>query len=180
MDALFFPVPLCRQATSYTCGVAALQSVLCYYGIETQEDQLSLSLHTNSVTGTDFRDILRVSHRYGFKADFLENRTLEWLKQHLTLHHPVILLLQAWKTDEYDYDNSWLDSHYVVACGYTKDTILFMDPSTLGYYTYIPIDDLRKRWHGKDGTGEYIQSAILVLPNYRPYPYVSNTFKLLK
>ncbi len=180
MDSLFFPIPLCRQATSYTCGVSALQSILCYYGIETQEDQLSLSLHTNSITGTNFRDILIVSHRYGFKADFYEGRSIDWLKHNLDCYHPVILLLQAWKQDGYDYEDSYVDSHYVVACGYTKETFLFMDPSTLGYFTYLPVQELLKRWHGNDGSGNYIQSAILILPKYKTSPYVLNTSKLLK
>ena len=36
----FIRVPLTRQATDYTCGVAALQSILYYYGQEFLEDDL--------------------------------------------------------------------------------------------------------------------------------------------
>ena len=37
--------------------------------------------------------------------------------------------------------------HWVVAIGYNKDNIFFMDPSTSGNYTYIPKDKLVARWH---------------------------------
>jgi len=50
---------------------------------------------------------------------------------------PVIVLIQAWAESLVDYSQDWEDGHYAVAIGYDRDTIYFMDPSTLGNYTYF-------------------------------------------
>jgi hypothetical protein len=52
--------------------------------------------------------------------------------------------IQAWVDNNdgkfpIDWKNLWDDGHYCVAVGYDEERIFFMDPSTLGHYTYIPI-----------------------------------------
>ncbi len=42
-------------------------------------------------------------------------------------------------------------NHYAVAIGYDEKHIYFMDPSTLGHYTFIPIAEFLDRWHDMDG-----------------------------
>ncbi len=61
-----------------------------------------------------------------------------------------MLLIQAWGENGVDYATDWKDSHYVIACGYDENRIYFMDPYTLGYYTYISTSELLKRWHVPD------------------------------
>lgn len=162
MKTYIIPVPICRQATSYTCGPAALQSVLGYYLDEYQEDYLAKKLNTIQVYGTDFRDILRFSNSLSYEASFLENISIDRLKEYLIQGLPIILMIQAWADTTTNYTTSWDNGHYVVACGYNDTSIIFMDPSTLGYYTYIPITELLNRWHLKDDYGCYYHGAILI------------------
>jgi len=91
-------LPLVRQATGYTCGVAAMQSILRYYETE---------------------------------------------------------------------------GHWVVAIGYDENRMLFMDPSTLGNYTYIPNEEFLDRWHDTDSDNvtQLVHFGIVIsksAPDYNP------------
>lgn len=58
LPANFVPVPLVRQATDYTCGVASTMSVYSYWtGIDVEEDDLALALGTTSTYGTAYRNM---------------------------------------------------------------------------------------------------------------------------
>jgi hypothetical protein len=52
MPKNFIPLPRTRQSTNWTCGVAALQSVLMYFGDEYREDRLVPVLKSNKDIGT--------------------------------------------------------------------------------------------------------------------------------
>lgn len=56
----------------------------------------------------------------------------------------MLVCFQAWveKTDllEKDFTSRWEDGHYAIICGYDQQHFFFMDPSTLGQYTFIPIE----------------------------------------
>lgn len=162
MKTYIIPVPICRQATSYTCGPAALQCVLGYYLEEYQEDYLAKELHCVPIYGTDFRDILRFSNSLSYIARFYDKLSVNELKDFLNQGLPVILMIQAWADTITNYTESWNNGHYVVACGYNDTSIIFMDPSTLGYYTYIPITELLDRWHLEDLYDCYYQGAIVI------------------
>ena len=172
-------VPLCRQATSYTCGPAALQSILGYYNEEYQEDYLAYHLHTKVCVGTDFRDILSFCHHISFKASFEEFGTISILKKYIDQSIPVLILLQAWSAVRRDYTTSWGDGHYVVACGYDEHNILFMDPSTLGHYTYIPNQEFLNRWHLEDSYGVYDHAYMIIKKQYSCKPYNPKLLKYL-
>ena len=81
---------------------------------------------------------------------------------------PVICLIQAW-TDRKgnNYAKDWDDGHYVVAVGYDPKNIYFMDPCTLGNYTFIPTDEFLQRWHDKD-TSEKLNHFALTLTKPKP------------
>lgn len=171
-------IPLCRQATSYTCGPAALQSILGYYNVEYSEEFLSKELHCISPTGTDFRWILKFCNSNQFQASFYEHADLSTVIHYIKQDIPVLLLIQCWadslkQTFSYSTDNHE-NSHYVVACGFTNDCLLFMDPSTLGHYTYLPRVELKKRWHLQDEYGVYEQSFILITPTFQTAPFDEN------
>jgi len=53
-----------------------------------------------------------------------------------------------------DWSQDWEDGHYVVGIGYDSNNIYFMDPATMGNYTYIPVDEFLARWHDKDQRGK--------------------------
>jgi hypothetical protein len=66
----------------------------------------------------------------------------------------VLLPLQAWPTSPVDYREDWDDGHWAVAVGYDSENLYFMDPSTLGNYTFIPVREFLERWHDADMDGE--------------------------
>lgn len=148
-------VPLMRQATDYTCGIAALQAVLAYYGEDVREDVLSKTLHASHKNGTRYKNIADYAEAHGLSVRIQKNMTLEDLRSAIAAGNPVICLIQAW-ADKHphkaiDYANDWNDGHYVVAVGFDKEKIVFMDPSTAGHYAYIPLQEFEKRWHDIDG-----------------------------
>lgn len=167
-------VPLCRQSTDYTCGVASLQSILGYYGEDIREDTLAKELGTTSTSGTDCEKIVQYAHGKGYSVEKKTNADIGELKRTIDEGVPAIVVLQAWKDDSTtDYTDDWEDGHYVVAVGYDNDNLYFMDPSTLGVYTYIPQEEFLKRWHDKDdGGNEYINIMVVIgkgtQPVYRP------------
>jgi len=148
--ANFIQVPLTRQATEYTCGVAALQSILFYYGKEFREDQLFEKLQADPKRGTQYPKIVEFARSLGFRVDVQTNMTLEDLKRQIDDRKPVIVLIQAWPDSPVDWSQDWKDGHYAIALGYDSHNIYFMDPSTLGHYTFIPVPEFLDRWHDVD------------------------------
>lgn len=144
-------VPLTRQATDHTCGVASLQAVLYYYGLEVREDQLALDLGTTP-DGTPYTNIVSYAESKGFEVSTYTDLTLHELRRFIDERHPVLLPLQAWMNPPIDW-STYADGHYVVAVGYDRENVIFMDPSTLGQYTYIPNAEFLERWHDLDETG---------------------------
>lgn len=144
-------LPLTRQATNYTCGVSALQSVLAYYGEEYSEMPLSKKLRANYKNGTAYMEIKGFSEKNGFQVDIHKNMAIADLKALIDKKFPVICLLQAWSEVPVNYSTEWNDGHYVVAVGYDEKNIFFMDPSTLGTFAYVPENEFIERWHDTDG-----------------------------
>jgi predicted double-glycine peptidase len=147
----FIRVPLTRQGTDYTCGIAALQAILYYYGEEFREDELVKKLQPTINEGTKYREIAKFAQSLNFRVDVRTKMTLDDLQRLINEKKPVILLIQAWPESRVDYTQDWDDGHYVVAVGYDHQNIYFMDPSTLGNYTFIPVREFLDRWHDRDG-----------------------------
>jgi len=145
-------VPMTRQSRDYTCGTAALQSVLAYYGEEFRDDELEKKLKSNAKDGTAYLEMVRFALEKSFQVDIIKEMKLERLKSDIERGLPVICLIQAWsEQSSVDYKQDWDDGHYVVAIGFDTNNIYFMDPSTLGNYAYIPIPEFLSRWHDTDG-----------------------------
>jgi predicted double-glycine peptidase len=142
-----------RQATDYTCGAAALQSVIGYYGENVREGQLAKELRSNSKQGTNYQRMVAYAKQHGYDVAVKTDTSIDELKKMLDAGKPVIVLLQAWPEREVDYPNDWDDGHYVVAIGHDADNIYFMDPCTLGNYAYVPTAEFLTRWHDRT-TGE--------------------------
>ncbi|HEY9777364.1 MAG TPA: C39 family peptidase [Planktothrix sp.] len=144
-------VPLTRQSTDFTCGVAALQSVLGFYGEDLREDELTAKLSPNEKDGTDCRKIESYCRESGYQTSLKMGMSIAELTNLIDQGKPVIVLLQAWADKKLDYGKDWNDGHYVVAIGHDSDNLFFMDPSTLGNYTYIPRPEFLERWHDTNG-----------------------------
>ncbi len=147
-------VPDVRQSTAYSCGAAALQAVMLYYGIEEREDSLMRELKTNPDTGTSPGDILRVARASGLRAALREKLTFADLEAALGRGIPVIADIQAWKDEEglvRPWTERWEDGHYVVVLGLDEASVYVEDPSLLGCRGVIPKKEFLDRWHDYEG-----------------------------
>jgi hypothetical protein len=179
-------VPLVRQTRDYTCGVAALQSVLLYYGEEFGQMELASILGVNPQHGTSHRAILRFANRKfpdPQKRDFWMwkrcGMTIDDLRQVIDSGRPPIIPFQAWGRPGVDWKKEWKEGHYAVAVGYDENNVYFMDPSTLGHYAYIPVGEFLDRWHDRDtSTGEKLIQCALVIGNDRETP--SYDFRVIR
>jgi predicted double-glycine peptidase len=164
-------LPLVRQATDYTCGAACLMSVLAYFGKLTREDSLAQELGSCEESGTDYRMIIEYARREGLTAEALEGMTLETLERYIDEGKPVQCVIQAWSDSPEHYAADVDDGHWVIAVGYDADRFYFMDPSTLGHYTYIPRPEFEERWHDMDEQGKMLEHFGIVYggsPAYDP------------
>lgn len=156
------PLPDVRQSTPYSCGAAALQSVLAYWGIEIREDQLMELLGTDPEIGTPPRAIVTAAESMGLKAGLQEELSLEKLAVFMKEGIPVIVAAQAWREQsEGDWSEEWECGHYMVVIGIDQDNVYFEDPSLLGSRGFIPRDQFLERWHDVDGKGrQYLRLGI--------------------
>jgi len=139
-----------------------LQSVLFYYGLAIREKKMAEKLHTNPEIGTEYKNIIELARTFGFNATDHLNMTLCQLEEKINEKVPVIVLIQAWAKQLTNYQNKWGNEHYVVAIGSDRENLYFMDPYTLGNYTYIPRMDFSQRWHGREGKLVLEQLGIII------------------
>lgn len=144
-------VPLSRQQTPYSCGPAALRSVLKYFGVFDGPEQALYKIANTSVEeGTLPEDLAAGARHFGLSATVEPLMTLARLRLHLGLGKLVIVQLQAWRdaaSKPLPWREVWEDGHYVVLVGLDDEFAYFMDPSTSGAYTYVPLRELVERWH---------------------------------
>jgi predicted double-glycine peptidase len=144
--------PDTRQATEWTCGDAVAQTCLQYYGIDEHEMDLAAFLGSTEKEGTSINKIIKYLNMNGLQTDCKEMMTVNDLIYYINKDVPVIMMIQAWGGEK-DYTKVWEHGHYTVAIGYTKDKILFSEPSL--YNTgYIGYRELMTRWHDADTDGK--------------------------
>jgi predicted double-glycine peptidase len=150
--AIKVDLPDIRQQKDYTCGSAALMAIAKLHGVgPDKEKQFEKLLKSNSESGTDPENIIKIGKKLGLNPVAKVGMTLKQLMGHLDKKRPVICTMQAWGEPD-NYHNSE-DGHYVVAIGYTKDRIYFEDPSLEGLRGYLNYDEFDKRWHDVDSHG---------------------------
>lgn len=160
--ANLIPVPLTYQAYDYACGVEALQSIFYYYGKDFRHDELAKVLEPDPTNGTNYKRMVQFARSLGFRVDVRTSMSLEDLKKLIDDHKPTIVLIQAWPDSPVEWSESWNEGHYAVAIGYDEKNIYFMDPSTLGHYTFIPILEFLDRWHDIDGQARLIHFGMVI------------------
>ena len=155
--SLLMDVPLVTQSTDYSCGAAALQSVLGYYGVsEFNESELMKEIGTDPKFGTLIDNIEAFSNRIGVKSQMRENLTLEELRAQIAKKQPVLVEIQAWREPSappLPYEEVWDDGHYVVVIGIEDEKVHFVDPSLIGSRGVLPVKDFMSRWHDVDDKG---------------------------
>lgn len=176
----FIYVPLCRQETEYTCGVACVQSILGCYGFDYRQDELAIILESKPKLGTNYQKIILFVEMIGFQASFIENMNIDCLKAFIDDGITPMLQIQAWGENGVDYAWDWKDSHYVIACGYNGNQIFLMDPWTLGNYTYLTAEELLKRWHiPVVGFGQCYGGGLIIKTDHFQFIYDPNIVKYL-
>jgi predicted double-glycine peptidase len=152
------PVPDVYQSTNYSCGAAAVQSVLAYWGVEVHEKDLWQDLNTTERLGTAPENMLRVLRSHGLQAQMHEGTTIPELHEALSKKVPVILDIQAWPDSplsDASWDKDWEDGHYVIALGIDDANLYVEDPSLLDCRGYIPLNELDSRWRDYEGDPPY-------------------------
>lgn len=167
---LWLAVPDTRQSTDYSCGAAALQAVLAYYGVEEREDRLIKKLGSDPEAGTPPDAIVRVAGEYGLTSELRHSMTISQLADAVGQGFPVIVCAQAWSEQTgVDWSQDWDDGHYLVVIGVSADQVIFEDPSLLGSRGQISHQQFLQRWHDVEADGSrYLQAGIIV--RGRPQP----------
>ncbi len=180
----FASIPDVRQSTGYTCGAAALQAVLAYWGFEEREDRLAARLHSTPEAGTHPLDILRVAREFGLAAELREGLDLSDLERALAEGTTVIVDLQAWRERaDVPWTETWDDGHYMILLGLDATNMYFEDPSLLGVRGTIPRAEFIDRWHDYEGeppldpTDRTYTHAALFIKGSRPAPVRSAAFE---
>ena len=151
-DPYLASVPDVRQSTGYTCGAAALQAVLAYWGTAEREDRLAARLRSTPQAGTHPLDIVRVAGEFGLAAELREGLALADLEAALAAGTTVIVDLQAWRDrTDVPWTETWDDGHYMVLLGMDRENLYFEDPSLLGARGVIPRPEFVDRWHDYEG-----------------------------
>jgi predicted double-glycine peptidase len=145
-------LPLTPQKTDYSCGPAALLSVLRYWGaFDGNEHHLFGPLGTTPKDGTMPDKLAEYAASRGLDARLTPNMTIPELRKALASGAPVILDIQAWQDEDLPFkpwQTDWDDGHYVVAAGIDDKNVYVMDPSVEERaFGYIPLAELLLRWH---------------------------------
>jgi predicted double-glycine peptidase len=168
-DAL--PLPIVSQAHDYSCGAAALLSVLYYWkAYNGTETSLYPMLDTTQKDGTEPDKIAEVARELGLDSTLQEGMTLNDLRAALKRRDTVILDIQAWREKSGQAHKPWLEEweagHYVVLAGMDRKFFYVMDSAAIAGYTYLPIPELFERWHdyeSRNGTHRrYFNTGIVI------------------
>ncbi len=155
-------VPNVRQATAYTCGVAALQGVLAYYGMQTREDRLAREVGADPDKGVNPPAIVRAARARGLTAELREGMTVREIAEIVRTGSPVLVALQAWSDKpRSSYREDWDDGHYAIIVAVNQDVVVFEDPSVLGSRAVLSRREFEDRWHDTDGTRRYVRMGII-------------------
>ena len=175
------PVPIISQATSHSCGAAALMAVLVYFGaFDGPESDLHIPLGVTPEDGTHPDRIVDAARERGLVAEKRTGVGLDEIERALAGGAVAILAIQAWPEGEgrhrLDWEATWDEGHYVVVVGLDARNVYVMDPSVRGSYGFIPRDELLRRWHDFEREGgrrvEYRRLAIVIRgeSHFRRFP----------
>jgi uncharacterized protein len=163
----YLVMPIVGQEKNYSCGCACVNALLEFYG-ETKypEAELCDLIDATPAYGTSYKSIAAFFKKEGYHVFFKQELTLEDLKRFLDNEHPVLVALQAWSEQKnVDYADKWNSGHYLLLIGYNAKNFYFMDPSMVGKYGYIPIEEFFERFHDTDGEDDEVlnQFGMLIM-----------------
>jgi len=164
--------PELRQCFNYSCGASALQSIFTYYGTDEREDTIMKLLDKESKdlknNGADIKAMKAVALEYGYECVIEYDLPILTLKTLISKKIPVILILQAWHEEKpFDYKESYVDGHYVIAIGWNNDRIIFEDPLSYNR-VYLTEKELANRWHAIDDKGNPDPRSVSIIIDGEP------------
>ena len=153
-SAIKVPLPEIHQPDYYSCGAAALMSIGSYFGVGPEDiEAWKTDLCTRTDTGTDVEPIVEYARNKLMLDVTLVERDMtdEQLRASLDAGKPVICPIQAYgEPAEYEKLNE--NGHYVVAIGYDRVNVYFMDPKLTGRRGFLSWPEFHRRWHENIGT----------------------------
>jgi len=169
-------VPIHQQETDYSCGPAALLSVLRYWrAFDGAERDLYDLLETTPKDGTEPSKIVGAAAAFGLSVEMRTGMTTDDLRAALARGETVILDMQAWRAGNsarMPWENVWEDGHYAVLIGMDAKYAYFMDPVLKDSYAYMPLEELPRRWHDYESrhgtTQRYFGLGIII--SGKPHP----------
>jgi predicted double-glycine peptidase len=169
-------VPIHRQEADYSCGPAALLSVMRYWrAFDGAERDLYDLLETTPRDGTEPVKIAETAAAFGLTVEMRTGMTTDDLRAQLARGKTVILDIQAWRTGSsarMPWEDVWEDGHYAVLIGMDAKYAYFMDPVLSDTYAYMPLDELPRRWHDYENrhgtTQRYFGLGIIM--SGKPHP----------
>ena len=113
-----------QQTTEYTCGPAAVLTLMHYYNRNVAEMTIAAEMGTSTTTGTTPEQMATWMDNNGFDASWHENGSLEKLRENLANNTPTLVEWSDW------------GGHWVLVIGYDTrntdnmmdDVIIFADP----------------------------------------------------
>lgn len=170
MNLALLSMPDTRQSTEYSCGAAAMQAVLGYWGRDIGEEDLREMLNTNEESGTYPDDIIRVASALGLQAEYKENMSMADLENYVAEGIPVIVDCQAWRSvSQYNesWGDTWYNGHWLVVIGIDENNVTLEDPYILGDLGIMSREEFEARWHNVRGldetdTGKQIHMGIAI------------------
>jgi predicted double-glycine peptidase len=139
-----------QQTTDYTCGPAALQAVLRYFGKDVAELELARLAGTNDAVGTFPEGLAAAARAVGFAAEVRENLTLDEVEAFTAGGQPMIALAQVWRSrsdaEARPLADNWDNGHYIVVLGVDRDNVYFQDPWVLMSKGFTPRSTFESHW----------------------------------
>lgn len=143
--------PIIQQLRDDDCGVAALQSVLLYYGIHERYPVIAhlLEAGTHGVTPEAMKGGLK---HHGIEH-MPSHPSLEDIRRHVSDGYPVLVLVQHDRDMYTKWEDEYKYGHWVSVIGFTKRSLILADPGT-GKEERILDKAFCARWHD-EGFDQY-------------------------
>jgi ABC-type bacteriocin/lantibiotic exporter with double-glycine peptidase domain len=138
--------PIIQQLRDYDCGVAALQSVVLFYGLHYKYSDLQEMLKTTE-DGTTPEMMKKALDLIGIRYTPI-SQDLEMIRVGLEGGYPAMILIQHDRDMYTTWEEEYKYGHWVNVIGMTKRSIIMADPGS-GKELRLISRDFVKRWHDR-------------------------------
>lgn len=141
-------IPHVRQSSNYSCGRAALLSVLQHHGVSAEGIE---SLGTDPEHGTSAGEIVDHCERLGLPVEAKNNCTLDDLAAAINRGAPCLCAVTMYG-----------GGHWVVVAGVEGDEVTIVDPASDTPQYAMPASKFLDLWHDETEGRDYVHYAIAV------------------